>query len=537
MFGHTTRPGHDDADPLRSRRSAAEWFRDLPALDVIGRQQHVVAALAALRQARPAFDLDRVAAILHLDAALGADRRRLVKWYLENLRGSPQLAERFWQQALDVSQGLALACEAALDSAVAHVADRRWRACVARLCARALHFRGIGVLLRLFRGDPVIPAHWAQMHALFKRACDLGFERSPPALPGEDPLAIQDTVEQEYLHVLLLDLLRTGNLTAAEIDWASTRLHAWSRDLALDTQPRSADGFHVDLDGNAGLTRHDGKATGAKVGYLDTTPLVVEIERAIAALRAPDADGSARPDAVRQQRVAILEKIRPALAPRRHTELRRHPRVAVDVAADVRIGLQQIAHELAPSATPAIDAAPPARKASPAPPRWHMSDRSAAGWRVSAPGGVGQSLVLGTLVALRPADGSEWMLGVVNRLARDAHRDLEAGMSMIASRVIPVTLYGRRQAAAEMSFFVDGIDMSTMGARFDGLYLLPPSRLDTRLAVRTLVIPAAEYFDGRSVILATARSNYAVRLGHIIEQRPEWCWVTIRVAGKASRAG
>ena len=30
-----------------------------------------------------------------------------------------------------------------------------------------------------------------------------------------------------------------------------------------------------------------------------------------------------------------------------------------------------------------------------------------------------------------------------------------------------------------MGVVVDGIDISTRGARFDGLYLMPPARLDT----------------------------------------------------------
>jgi hypothetical protein len=535
MFGFTSRLGRDDADPLQTRKTAAQWFRDLPALDVVRRQEHVIAALAGLRHAHPEFDLDRVAAILFLDAALAADRRRLFKWHLENLRGSAKLADRFWQQAFDVSHGFISAYEAALDAALAHADDRRWKICLARLAARLIHFRGVDALLRLFRGERVIPGRWRQLHALFARACDLGFERTTPALPGEDPLAIQRTVEQEYVHVLLLDRLHTGNLTPTEIDWASARLHAWSRNLTLDTQPRAADGFYVDLSGTAGLARHGGRATGAKVGYLDTAPLAAEIERAIAALREPDPDGRKRPDAVAQQRIAILEKIRPAFAPSRHADLRRHPRFTVDLAVDIRVGLARIAHDLAPPEAPQADAAAPARTTGAAHPQWRVNDHSAAGWRISAPGGVGKGLALGALVAMRRADGDDWMLGVVNRLARRTHRDIEAGMALIADRVVPVTLYARRQAPAEMSFVVDGIDMSTMGARFDGLFPRPPSRLGTRLRMRTLIIPASEHFEGRSVILATARSNYAVTLGHAIDQRADWSWVTIRVSGKASR--
>ena len=63
-----------------------------------------------------------------------------------------------------------------------------------------------------------------------------------------------------------------------------------------------------------------------------------------------------------------------------------------------------------------------------------------------------------------------------------------------------------------MGFVVDGIDVSTMGARFHGLYLPPPSRPDKPLAVKTLIVPTQEYSEGRSVMLTTGRSVYTVAL-------------------------
>ena len=166
-------------------------------------------------------------------------------------------------------------------------------------------------------------------------------------LPGEDPLAIQGTVEQEYLHALLIEQLDTGNLTPAELDWASSRLLAWSKHLQLDTEPPEAGGFYVDLAGAAGLARLNGTAEGVKIGYLDTTPLALAIEHEIAALREPGPDDGTRPDIVKLQRIAILEKIRPAFSPSRHADLRRHARVPVDIPVDIRVGLSSITRALA----------------------------------------------------------------------------------------------------------------------------------------------------------------------------------------------
>ena len=63
MFGFLTQSTKDQADPLQSQKSATVWLRQLPALDVIGRQQHVMRAFEGMRQSRKDADLQRVAAV------------------------------------------------------------------------------------------------------------------------------------------------------------------------------------------------------------------------------------------------------------------------------------------------------------------------------------------------------------------------------------------------------------------------------------------------------------------------------------------
>src|SRR4029079_12587602 len=74
-------------------------------------------------------------------------------------------------------------------------------------------------------------------------------------------------------------------------------------------------------------------------------------------------------------------------------------------------------------------------------PMWQVKDRSIAGLRTHAPGGVGHELTLGALVAVRQSDLSDWVLGVVRRLNKVSNDEVEAGMSIIADRLVPVTLH------------------------------------------------------------------------------------------------
>jgi hypothetical protein len=296
--------------------------------------------------------------------------------------------------------------------------------------------------------------------------------------------------------------------------------------------------------------------------YLDTSTLADQIDRAILALRQAESTDQGPAGPINQQRIAILEKVRPSVAPNVLTDLRRDPRIACKVSARVRIGLTRICREFgAKEADAAADSgpaeqievyavadAPRVRRQAPAEhdslvaslssfsdPMWQVKDRSVAGLRIAASGGIGQSLALGGLVAVRQSDVSDWVLGVVRRLNKVSNEEVEAGVSIVAEQFVPVTLFTRREPREDLGFVINGIDVASMGARFDALYLPPPSRPDKPLAVKTLIVPTSEYAEGRSVILTTGRSVYTVAFRSLVEQRAEWSWAAIQILEKKAR--
>ncbi len=561
MFGFLTQQARDHPDPLLTAKTASAWLRQLPSLDVIGRQQHVMRAFDGMRQSRRPPDLNRVAAVEFLDSALGADRRQLTKQYVENVDTSARLAERLWQALQEMCQGFIFAYQTALEQALVQTDTPRWKPVIPRLFSRLIHYYGTDAKLRVFRYERWIPAKWMELHQLYMRATELGVERVPASLSGGGSNSTQWTIEQEYLFVLLIHQLNTGNLSPAELDWAGAQLRAWSRKLSLDAVPRSPEGFFVDVAGKGGLVRRTGNDSGSMLRYLDTTPLAEQLERAIHALRQAEATDQGPAAPINQQRVAILEKVRPAVSPNLNADLRRDPRIAVTVAAKVRVGLGRICRDLAakdinepandPSASaeqievyavaggPRLKRLPESEHDSLAAsissfsdPMWQVKDRSVAGLRIAASGGIGQSLALGALVAVRQSDITDWVLGVVRRLNKVSNDEVEAGVSIIAERLVPVVLHAKREAKEDLGIIVNGIDVSTMGARFDGLYLPPPSRPDKPLAVKTLIVPTSEYVEGRNIILTTGRSVYTVALRQLVEQRAEWSWAAIQIVEK-----
>ncbi|MEO8487913.1 MAG: hypothetical protein ABI585_16420 [Betaproteobacteria bacterium] len=561
MFEFLT-SGKDTTDPLVTAKAVSVWLRQLPALDVIGRQLHVMKAFDAMRQSRKPIDPPRMQAVQFLDAALGADRRQIIKQYVENAETGPKLAERLWQAIYELAQGFMFAYQGGLQEALSQPNNARWKPLVPLLFARHTHYAGTDAKLRVFRYERWIPAKWAELHRTFLRATELGVERIPTMLSGAGPNQTQWTLEQEYLYALLVHQLNTGNMTPGEIDWACSQLRAWSRRLALDAVPRSPEGFFVDIAGRAGLQRRTGNDSGSMMRYLDTSALADQIDRATMALRQAETTDQGPAAPINQQRIAILDKVRPSVAPNVLTDLRRDPRITCKVSARVRIGLTRICREFgakdAADAVPdggaeqievyAVADAPRSRRPTPdehdslvaslssfSDPMWQVKDRSVAGLRIAASGGIGQSLALGGLVAVRQSDVSDWVLGVVRRLNKLSNEEVEAGVSIVAERFVPVTLYTRREPRDDLGFIVNGIDVASMGARFDALYLPPPSRPDKPLAVKTLIVPTSEYSDGRSVILTTGRSVYTVAFRSLVEQRAEWSWAAVQILEKKAR--
>src|SRR5262245_7989224 len=142
MFGFLTQQTKDDPDPLMTAKTVSAWLRHLPTLDVIARQAQVMRIFDGMRQSRRPVDMNRIAAIQFLDTALGADRRQLIKQYVENIDRNPRVADRAWQAAQELSQGFVYAYQTGLERALADSTNPRWKVTIPQLFARLLHYHG-----------------------------------------------------------------------------------------------------------------------------------------------------------------------------------------------------------------------------------------------------------------------------------------------------------------------------------------------------------------------------------------------------------
>jgi hypothetical protein len=142
--------------------------------------------------------------------------------------------------------------------------------------------------------------------------------------------------------------------------------------------------------------------------------------------------------------------------------------------------------------------------------------------------GEGQSVDLDALMAMRPADGAEWMLGVVRRVHKRASQPKP--VALIADRSSPSPAC-RALAKEEMSVVVDGVDASQA-------HDLPVFAFCGRVRWHE-VDPHARHpgiEHGRAAgCCSRPAAEHTIVLRHLIEQRGDY-WATMEIAERSHDA-
>lgn len=558
--------GRAEAHPLHSVKSATAWLAALPALDVMARAQLAIEALEHLREKPATIDHAAAHALLHVDRALGPDRRKLARQLVERSALGNAVQERIWKANIELVTGLVAAYEAVLGTALDPEHYAAWKALVPSLTVRVLHHYTSDAKLRVGNHEAWIPARWRSLHRIYVRATELGIDRLHVSVGDGTPGAHHRTIEREYICALLLHLLGSGNLSAAQIDWATGQVRGCSSRLKLTTAPAGDDDFVVDLTADRGLERGSVGRSGPALRFLDTTPMIACFDAVINAERtALDADNMT--GVVARERVGVLEKMRIAMSTNALGEMRSEPREACEVPARVRVGLAAIHHlrkehdvadeddpgdnviELRPLRQAAYPRSSwPRPAAAPASDTlcatlavgdhtiWQVTDRSASGLRIVAQGELAPGRALGALIAVRQSDIARWRLGITRRLKRLSAGKTEIGVSLIADHFKAVRLRPKRAGVKGSGMEVEGLDTAMLGSPIDALYLPPPSRHHKPVLAKSVILPAADYSAGRELILTTPRSIYTVALRSVVEQRGDWCWAALSIIAKEARA-
>jgi hypothetical protein len=474
------------------------------------------------------------------------------------------LDRRFFISALRLSRSFAQVYERFLGR-VKDSADKSSRHSAGVVLVQLFRHRQVELLLRLFRYKKRNSEQWRQLHAAYQTAQALGLTNDClPRNLSEDKSAPEQTLEHQFIQVLLLGAMNTGQFSPRELLWASTWFARWRNMLTLRSAGanggprRERNGFVVDLRGAEGLKRVFVGESGDFV-HLDTAPLMGAIDKEVAGLNdAPTAPNSPV-STQRDGQNALLSKLRMLFAPEPVHIERRGERKPVAYSVQAISGLPHIVQMLREEAqrktgqratsaaqleeitisptsghtrlsTSMLGAAGLASFSiattfGAKPQAWQVKDRSDSGCRMRGQTADLNGLIPGSLIAIRENENAHWTVAVVRRLRRLMVDHIEISVEHIGRKprfVKMVTDYHTPSAN----------DVANKTQRCLGALYLPASEKHPTLPIKTLLVPASAFSAGRAVTLLSSTATYTLRLNKPLEQQSDFVWTSFAVIDK-----
>ncbi len=556
MFGF----GKTNSDPVTDVKSAERWFASFPTNDPLAVHGEVLAELGRIADTDARRSPQRLEAVFFLDGQCSGLRKSLTVQYIEHAPRSSKIEHQLWSALFDLTQAFLGAYSAFAREVSHHAQSAKWQELLPELVGHQIFHLGLDARIRLYRYEQWIPAKWTELHGLFTLACSRHCERQQLVL-GRGGTAT--TIEHEYLLVLLMQLMNTGNITAPHIAWMSSQLNEWCAQLRLSLEPSSVTSFYVDLGSREGLRRRSPAPLEGRVLFLDTRPLHSVLMQNILVLEQkikgqPLSDRTIK----RSEQLALLTKLASQVDPEFKPLARRGERMAAAGTVDAIVGFAKISgylHEDDQAPTPHAETGTsfggtmelavfgrtrnqPDRRAELARRRfasfaapggpWEIKDVSQTGYRLLAPMSVANAITLGTLAAIRPHGQTPWTLGIVRRMKKMTTDRAEIGLQVIANLLVGVDLVEQRKSL-DADYSVDGETTTINGRTFQGLFLTLRKR-EGDSAVQSLIVPAAEYQPTKRLKLMTSKAVNPIRFGRLLEQQTDWVWATVDLLDVAS---
>lgn len=535
-----------DQDPLADIGALGEWIRKQPINDYVAFHEAVVRVLEDMGARQPRVTQNRVLAVLELDRISMPVQSQLLGQYLrQSLSDTVRL--RLWHACDDLARWFAYTYQTVFEATQDFLLGQKIKGLLPGVAARMFHYRGQQARNGLFRYERWIPGRWKALHAVFESVQARGLGQVPFALLPEGAREDCCSVEQEYLHTLLMQRVNTGNLSAVQIDMAARWLRTWVHTLALAHPPPRLEGpgFWLDLGWGDGLLTRKPHAAHGALFYLDIAPLENELSNGLVELSVQlKRIGAPAIQAEAAERLALLQRLQQLWRPAAIPTERRGERVHADRVVNVAAGLAEIAAALQ-GAVVTSDASRFRRRdqavaavigpgpLSPdeadtelilggaRPDGWQIHDTSESGCRLVSQSHRAAQQKLGSLLGIQEGGDARWKIGIVRRLKTSSGGQTELGVEIVAqnsSHIAP-----RPVASRDTGYSVDGVDVSVEGRAFDALYLAPMQSAN-HAPRRSMLVPAHDYAERRRFFLTFENAAYTIEFTPAIERTKDWVW-------------
>jgi hypothetical protein len=497
--------------PMADIREAKRLVAELPSGDHIKALEELAHWFESIR-AEPFAPAHRAQLALLLDEAGQPAARRLGREYIAAQRISKVQEMRwwnalnhFWRESAQTFVDLLKAFEAGEKGAEVV------KGSLGLLAVRALRALATQMKWLHIRYGPLEQSVWGMAGGVLGLAEWRKVARAPVRVYAG--IAGDSTPEQEFLRMVLFSVSSPDSLLPGEIDVADRIIAAYVPGLAVTATPPMEATYWVDIAAGTPPLRHarpPEKAT--TVRYVATGSVAEKAARhheAIVRTRAMPADlglGDA-------YELGTVAEVLAHLATQWSTRPpeRRHERHRVKARLTVAPGFDGALDMLQPGASLAFTGEGTES--------WIVENVSAGGFGAIIPQPPRDWVKIDGLVALQPEGGTNWVLGVIRRITREAVNQAGIGIQTIARAPTPVEL--RVQAGNVL-----GLDSEI------GILAVAPRPGDREAHI---VLRAGVHAPGQSLVLEHDGRSYVLTPNRVAERGADYelleCGVMMREGG------
>ncbi|KJV33472.1 hypothetical protein VI06_02390 [Aquitalea magnusonii] len=561
MLDFFSRGTKSKSDPLANAAAAKAYADALKQEYGAAAHEKMTEMLAEVNAQSSRVTADLLDAVLTLNLEIQPLHDNLCTQYFLNSRMPKVLEGQLRAQILSFGKELLDFYQRSLSFDVDVQQEERLRAMLPLVLVRMMHYFGEFArwqYLRHFSPDDVF---WLNVNQLYRFAEKMRVDSTPVFLFGEESPGT--TVQDQYLIMLMLSLLSSGNLTQRQFNFSYHILCLVSNRMSLHPEYAEDASFVVVLNEAKPAMRPVGDMAGDAARYWSTADMVEIIhgwatvmeggrlppelkpliEPGIDAglLRMLCREWAAQPvrferaerTAVTNRnlevahRLSLLHRLIRQPDEASQVQTRQADTDSFDDAANIRIygfvtsrKRDRSTLALAPLSG---EAAVPAAQARDEFLRWTVDNVSQTGLGVTLDALGNEWVSLGGLVGYRDVDSNNWSLGLIRRVKRANQRErIYLGLETLSSRPVAASLRPVDSKLIDPTLPQEMVWLSGHISLF-----VPFDRGGRR--INALIMPISCYTLGKQYYMTARGKHFQIALGKVLEKGSDWCLAEIEL--------
>jgi len=554
-----------ETNPLLDLRAAAQWTRDIRQGDVNQQLAAVKELVAGISTLEP-IGLPTLRCLMIIDEQSQTAFETLCRQYIQNPRMGKQIEEKLWMDIMAHARAM-LAAYHRFVRMEEHkpTEESGFQQLSALMLARSLRYIGLQVKWHFFRFEMPPVNLWAGANQLYRLAEVSAQDVSPIKLYPEHE-GPPSSCADEFLRIQMLATLNNGNFSLRQYDWADRWLAMWSGQIQIERKYRdNIHQFCVNLAEPSGPTKIHDVVEGDMLRFWGVVDLLTEMNRIMRELDSGISPSRAGlgDDARMPACLDFMRQLEILWSRERSNNQARSERTKVNKLIDVAHGLSNIFNAVrsddervmarassrrAPDADEVMDMklygyvtertkqkvasqelrnhAYVSKVKAVERDSWIVENQSEGGFGAILPLEGHDWVRLGVLLAVRNDENSAWLIAVVRRLNRLNNEQLYAGVQILTSTAVSLSMHvvGGENRSMEMS--VEGLNTIGLKVPSSGLYI--PYQTKDRKANSVLVHSVDYQLDHLYEVKARDK-EFSVRFSDTLEKGPDWIWAVVEV--------